>query len=193
MKSNALTRLFLHENPVFVIMLGMCPTLAVTTNAMNGIGMGTAVLFVLLGSNLLVSMVRKITPNEIRIPVFIVIIATFVTIIDLCMAAFTPDLHKALGIFIPLIVVNCIILGRAEAFACKNNLWASALDAIHKGIGFTFALVLIGCIREILGNGSLFGFPILGPSYTPMLMMVLPPGAFILLGFLIAVLNRKAE
>jgi len=187
----ALFNFFLHENPVFVLLLGLCPTLAVTTSAVNGLGMGLASLFVLIGSNILVSLFRKGIPAQIRIPVFIIIIASFVTLVDLLMAAFTPELHKSLGIFIPLIVVNCIILGRAEAYACKHSVWVSILDALHKGVAFTFALVVLGSLRELLGNGSVFGFTILGESYAPMLIMILPPGAFILLGFLIAIFQEK--
>jgi len=163
------------ENPVLRILLGLCPTLAVTTSFMNGAGMGLATTFVLISSNILVSSVRNITPAKIRIPVFIIIIATFTTMVDLFMAAYTPPLHKALGIFIPLIVVNCIIFGRAEAFASRNPVFSSFIDGLTKGVGFTLTLMLIGSIREILGQG--------------VLIMLLPPGAFLVLGFLVALMN----
>ncbi len=176
------------ENPTFRLVLGMCPTLAVTTSVINGIGMALATTFVLLFSNILVSMIGKYTPDKIRIPVYIIVIASFTTIADLLIAAFVPDLHKALGIFIPLIVVNCIIFARAEAFACKNNISSSIADALGMGIGFTLALALISSIREILGTGSIFGIKILG-SYSPALIMILPPGAFLTLGTLIAIIN----
>lgn len=189
----AIFRYLIHDNPVFILLLGLCPTLAVTTSAINGLGMGIATMVVLLGSNILVSLLRNVTPSQIRIPMFITIIASFVTIVDMLMAAFVPELHKSMGIFIPLIVVNCIILGRAEAFACKNSVYLSILDAIHKSFGYTFALVVLGSIRELLGSGAVFGFNVLGSSYQPMLIMILPPGAFIILGFLIAIFNRKAS
>lgn len=176
------------ENPTFRLVLGMCPTLAVTTSVINGIGMALATTFVLLFSNILVSMIGKSTPDKIRIPVYIIVIASFTTIVDLLIAAFVPDLHKALGIFIPLIVVNCIIFARAEAFACKNNISSSIADALGMGIGFTLALTLISSIREILGTGSILGIKILG-SYSPALIMILPPGAFLTLGSLIAIVN----
>ncbi|MFA5927913.1 MAG: electron transport complex subunit E [Candidatus Margulisiibacteriota bacterium] len=179
------------DNPVFILMLGLCPTLAITTSVLNGLGMGAAFTFVLIGSNVLVSLMRRFTPPQIRIPVFITIIATFVTITDLLMSAYTPDLHHALGIFIPLIVVNCIILARAEAFASKNNVLASFWDGLQKGIAYTFALLLIGSIREILGSGALLGHSVLGPNYLPMLIMVLPPGAFFVMGLLLAVFPKK--
>jgi electron transport complex protein RnfE len=180
----------LRENPTFVLVLGTCPTLAVTTAAVNGLGMGAATTFVLVFSNLLISLLKNYIPDKVRIAGFIVIIATFVTIVDLVMKAYTPDLYKALGIFIPLIVVNCIILGRAEAFAQKNDVLPSILDGLGMGLGFTLAITLIGSIREILGNGSIFNIPLLGENATTILIFVLPPGAFVTYGFLIAIMNR---
>jgi electron transport complex protein RnfE len=180
----------LRENPTFVLVLGTCPTLAVTTTAVNGIGMGAATTFVLVFSNLLIALLKNYIPDKVRIAGFIVIIATFVTIVDLVMKAYTPDLYKALGIFIPLIVVNCIILGRAEAFAQKNDVFPSILDGLGMGLGFTLAITLIGSIREILGNGSIFSIPLLGENATTILIFVLPPGAFVTYGFLIAIMNR---
>ncbi|RKY87165.1 electron transport complex subunit RsxE [candidate division KSB1 bacterium] len=177
------------ENPVLRLALGLCPTLAVSNSVINGIGMGTAFTFVLLGSNIIVSLIKKGVPDKIRIPVYIVIIASFVTIADLFMAGFAPKLHKALGIFVPLIVVNCIILGRAEAFASKNSLGRSILDAIGMGIGFTLTLVFIGFFREFLGDGKVLGTPVMGSSFEPVLLFILPPGAFLSLGFLMGFLN----
>jgi Na+-translocating ferredoxin:NAD+ oxidoreductase subunit E len=185
-----LTNGLLKENPSFVLVLGTCPTLAVTTAAINGIGMGAATTFVLVCSNLIISMLKNLIPNKVRIAAFIVIIATFVTIVDLVMKAYTPDLYKALGIFIPLIVVNCIILGRAEAFAQKQSIWPSVLDGIGMGLGFTLAITLIGSIREIFGNGSIFGLRLLTEQATTVLIFVLPPGAFVTYGLLIAIMNR---
>ncbi|MBF0164155.1 MAG: electron transport complex subunit E [Magnetococcales bacterium] len=176
---------FWKNNGVFVQMLGMCPTLGVTTSAENGIGMGLATTAVLVGSNLVVSMVRKVVPNDVRIPAFIIIIASFVTIVDLAMNAFVHDLHKVLGLFIPLIVVNCIILGRAEAFASKNTPVSAILDGISTGLGFTFALFLLGAARELLGSGQLFGQQIMPADFQPALGFILPPGAFIALGFIL--------
>jgi electron transport complex protein RnfE len=186
------------SNPVFVLALGLCPTLAVTTAAINAIGMGAAATFVLLGSNILVSLLKDVIPNKVRIPAYIVIIATFVTIVELVMHGFFPPLYKALGIFIPLIVVNCIILGRAEAFANRNGLVASILDALGMGAGFTIALLILGSIRELLGNGTIFGKMVMGTSYEPVLVLILPPGAFITLGVLMGLFswiekNRKAN
>lgn len=178
------------ENPIFRIVLGICSTLAVTTEAKNGIGMGLAVTFVLICSNMFISAMRKIIPDKVRIACFIVIVATFVTIVDLIMAAYFYDLHKALGIFIPLIVVNCIILGRAEAFASKNPVPNSILDGLGMGIGYTMALVILGTIRELLGNGTIFGIAIFGPRYIPFLIAILPPGAFIALGLLLGLMNK---
>jgi electron transport complex protein RnfE len=187
---------FWDENPTFRIILGMCPTMAVTTSLINGVGMGLAALAVLLGSNIAISLVRNVIPSQVRIPAYIVLIAGFVTIIDLLMHAFTPALHAALGIFIPLIVVNCIILGRAEAFASKNGVWLSIIDALGMGLGFTLNLIILGTIREILGAGQLLGRPLTPAFFQPPLIMILPPGAFLTLGFIIAGMNivrRKLE
>jgi len=181
------------DNPIFGLVLGMCPTLAVTTNAENGIGMGLATTFVLVFSNLVISLIKGFIPKKIRIPCFIVVIASFVTIIDLVMAGYFYRLHKALGLFIPLIVVNCIILGRAEAFASKNNPLASILDGLGIGFGFTISLTVLGAIREIFGNGTLFNFHLFPSSYNPIIVFILPPGAFITLGFLMAVYNKISE
>ncbi len=192
----SLTNGLYTENPVFKQALGLCPTLAVSNSVMNGIGMGAAATFVLICSNMIVSMIRKGVPAKIRIPIYIVVIATFVTMVDLAMAGFLPDLHKSLGIFVPLIVVNCIILGRAEAFASKNNIGKSILDGIGMGVGFTLALVLLGTIRELLGNGSLLGIPVMSSSFEPVLIFILPPGAFLTIGFVMGFFNwlegRKA-
>lgn len=185
-----LTNGLLKENPTFVLVLGTCPTLAVTTAAINGLGMGAATTFVLVFSNLLIALLKNLIPNKVRIAAFILIIATFVTIVDLVMKAFTPDLYKTLGIFIPLIVVNCIILGRAEAFAQKNSVTASVLDGIGMGIGFTLAITLLAAIREILGNGSIFNVRLIAEDATTILLFILPPGAFITYGFLIALMNQ---
>jgi len=184
---------FFTENPVFVLLLGMCPTLGVTSSAANGLGMGLATTTVLLGSNIVVSLIKSLIPDKVRIPAYIVVIASFVTIIDLSMAAYVPALHAQLGLFIPLIVVNCIILGRAEAFAGKNGLLASIVDALVMGLGFTFALLLLGSVREILGAGSIFGLPIPFLNENPILVFIMPPGAFIALGFLIAAVNTARE
>jgi electron transport complex protein RnfE len=178
------------ENPVFKLVLGMCPTLAVTTAAENGVGMGLATTFVLVCSNIVVSAVRTIIPEKVRLPAFIVIIASFVTIVDLVMNGFFHQLHKVLGIFIPLIVVNCIILGRAEAFASKNPIVTSMFDGLGMGVGFTLSLVVLGSIREALGNGTIFGISLFGQGFIPMLVMILPPGAFITLGLLLGVMNK---
>ena len=179
----------IKENPIFVLLLGMCPTLATTTSAINGLSMGLATTFVLICSNVVISCIKSITPDKVRIPVFIVVIASFVTILQLCIKAYLPAIDKALGLFIPLIVVNCIILGRAEAFACKNNPLSSMFDGIGIGLGFTMALTILGMVRELLGAGSLFGF-ILLPEVTNILVFVLPPGAFITLGYIIAIVNK---
>ena len=187
---NNLTRGIIRENPIFVMMLGMCPTLGVTTSAINGLGMGIATLFVLIFSNIAISLIKNVIPDMVRIPCFIVIIASFVTVIDLLMQAYLPSLHQALGIYTPLIVVNCIILGRAEAFASKNNMFQSFLDALGMGIGFTMALTILGSVRELLGNGSLFDYRLLPDSIDPMLMFIMPPGAFLALGGIIIVVNR---
>jgi len=179
----------IKENPTFVLLLGMCPTLATTTSAINGLSMGLATMFVLICSNVVISLIKKITPDKVRIPVFIVVIASFVTILQMCIKAYLPDVDKSLGLFIPLIVVNCIILGRAEAFACKNSPVASLFDGIGIGLGFTFALTLLGMVRELFGAGSLFGITLL-PETLNVLVFVLPPGAFISLGYLIAIVNK---
>jgi len=185
-----LTNGLLKENPTFVLVLGTCPTLAVTTAAINGIGMGAATTFVLVFSNLFIALLKNYIPDKVRIAAFILIIATFVTIVDLVMKAYTPDLYKTLGIFIPLIVVNCIILGRAEAFAQKNTVMHSILDGIGMGIGFTLAITLLASIREILGNGSIFNIRLMAEDATTILIFILPPGAFITYGFLIALMNQ---
>jgi len=178
-----------ENNPIFVQFLGMCPTLAVTTSAINGLGMGLSAMAVLVFSNLVISLLRKYIPQKIRIAAYIVIIAGFVTVIDLLLQAYLPDLSSALGAFIPLIVVNCIILARAESFASKNGPLLSIADGFGIGAGFTVALVVIASVREILGNGSIFGINILGSSYQPVTMAVLAPGAFIILGLLLGGIN----
>ncbi|OQX88242.1 electron transport complex subunit RsxE [candidate division KSB1 bacterium 4484_87] len=180
---------FYKENPVFKLVLGLCPTLAVSNSVQNAIGMGVAATFVLIMSNVIVSLIRKGVPKKIRIPIYIVVIATFVTIVDLVMAGFAPALHKSLGIFVPLIVVNCIILGRAEAFAGKNPVFYSFLDGLGMGLGFTFALTIISIVRELLGNGSLWGVPLMPPSFEPVLLLILPPGAFLTLGLFLGFFN----
>ena len=178
-----------RENPTFALLLGMCPTLGVTTSAGNGMGMGLATAFVLIMSNLVIALVANIIPDKIRIPSFIVIIAAFVTVVDLCIAAYLPALHASLGLFIPLIVVNCIVLGRAEAFASKNRVIPSIFDGLGMGLGFTFSLTLLGAIREFLGSGKMFNLSIY-PDNFGMLIFVLAPGAFIALGYKIAFVNR---
>jgi len=185
-----LTNGLLRENPTFVLVLGTCPALAVTTSAMNGLGMGAATTFVLIFSNLMIAALKNVIPDKVRIPAFVVIIASFVTIVDLVMQAYVPDLYKALGVFIPLIVVNCIILGRAEAFAQKNNVVPAILDGIGMGIGFTLAITLMGSIREILGSGSIFDIKFLAENTKTVLIFIMPPGAFITYGYLIAIINR---
>lgn len=185
-----LTKGLFRENPSFVLVLGTCPALAVTTAGFNGIGMGLATTFVLVFSNLFIALLKNVIPDKVRIAAFIVVIATFVTIVDLVMKAFTPDLYKTLGIFIPLIVVNCIILGRAEAFAQKNTIFNSILDGVGMGLGFTLALTLMGSIREILGNGSIFDIRLISQDAKTILMFILPPGAFLTYGYLIAIMNR---
>jgi len=179
----------IKENPTFVLLLGMCPTLATTTSAINGLSMGLATMFVLICSNFAISCIKNLTPDKVRIPVFVVVIAAFVTVLQMLIKAYAPAVDKSLGIFIPLIVVNCIILGRAEAFACKNSPVASIFDGLGIGLGFTMALTLLGMVRELLGAGSLFNIPLL-PETTNILLFVLPPGAFITLGYLIAIINR---
>ena len=177
------------KNPTFVLLLGMCPTLATTTSAQNGMSMGLATMFVLICSNIAISLIKSITPDKVRIPVFIVVIASFVTILQMCLKAYLPEVNKSLGLFIPLIVVNCIILGRAEAFACKNNSVASLFDGLGIGLGFTVSLTFLGIVREVLGAGSVFGVVLLPETYN-ILLFILPPGAFITLGFLIAIVNK---
>jgi electron transport complex protein RnfE len=196
-KGNDLRGVFINglltENPTFRLVLGTCPTLAVTTSAINGLGMGLAATFVLIGSNAVISLLRNFIPNKVRIPAFVVVICTFVTMIQMLMQAFVPPLYDALGIFIPLIVVNCIILARAEAFASKNNVVRSAMDGVSMGLGFTLALILISSIRELLGNGTVFGINLLGASFEPMLLMVLAPGGFIVFGLLLGIINAIGE
>lgn len=183
----------LTENPTFRLVLGTCPTLAVTTAAVNGIGMGLAATFVLIGSNMVISLLRNVIPSKVRIPAFVVVICTFVTIVQMLMQAFIPSLYESLGLFIPLIVVNCIILARAEAFASKNTVIASAVDGLGMGLGFTLALTLIASIREILGNGSVFGIQLFGESFQPMLLMILPAGGFLTFGLMIGLVNFLSE
>jgi electron transport complex protein RnfE len=183
----------IKDNPVFVMLLGMCPTLGVTSSAFNGLGMGIATLFVLLMSNIVVSLIKSQIPSKVRIPAFIIIIASFVTIVEMVLEAYIPFLFEQLGIFIPLIVVNCLILGRAEAFASKNDLWSSIVDALGMGIGFTIALTLLGAVREILGSGSLFDFRFVAEDTNTLLLFILPPGAFIALAYLSVVFNKVSK
>ncbi len=178
------------ENPTLVLLIGMCPTLAVSTSAINGMGMGVATMFVLTMSNLVISLIKNLVPNKVRIPIFVVVIASFVTIVQMTMEAFVPSLYKALGVFVPLIVVNCIILARAEAFAQKNTVLASILDGLGMGLGFTLALTILGAIREMLGNGSIFNIRFVDENASTILIFILSPGAFIALGYLIALINR---
>ena len=180
------------ENPIFVMLLGMCPTLGVTSSAFNGLGMGLATLFVLLMSNIVVSLVKTQIPSKVRIPAFIIIIASFVTIVEMVLEAFVPFLYEQLGIFIPLIVVNCLILGRAEAFASKNNVLSSIIDALGMGLGFVIALTALGAVREILGSGSIFDFRFVSEDANTLLLFILPPGAFIALAYL-SVLFKKVS
>jgi electron transport complex protein RnfE len=187
-----LMRGIIKDNPLFILVLGTCPSLAVTTSLFNGIGMGLATTFVLVGSNVIISTLKKAIPAEIRIPSYIVVIATFVTAVDLSMQAYLPALSKSLGLFVPLIVVNCIVLGRAEAFASKNNIFSSMVDGIGMGIGFTLALALLGGSRETIGNGTILGTTLF-QNYKPALLFILPPGAFITLGFLIAGFQRLSK
>jgi len=182
------TKGFLKENPILVLVLGTCPTLATTSSAMNGMGMGLATTFVLIGSNVFISLLKDVIPDKVRIPAFIIVIATFVTIVDLVMQAYVPALYETLGIFIPLIVVNCIVLGRAEAYASKNTIWSSFVDGAGMGFGFTLALGVLGAVREILGSGSFFGYKFIEGD--GILICILAPGAFIALGYLIAVVNK---
>ena len=179
----------IKENPTFVLLLGMCPTLGTTSSALNGMSMGLATMFVLICSNMVISALKNLIPDMVRIPAFIVVIATFVTVVQMCMEAFVPALYASLGLFIPLIVVNCIVLGRAEAFAAKNGVIPSALDGLGMGLGFTLALTLLGAVRELLGTGKLFSITLM-PEQSGSLIFVLAPGAFIALGYLIAIVNK---
>lgn len=190
-KLSIITKGLLKENPTFVLLLGMCPTLATTTSALNGMQMGLATMFVLILSNIAISLIAPVVPDKVHIPVYIVVIATFVTVLQLFMQAYTPAVYRTLGLFIPLIVVNCIILGRAEAFAGRNNWWKSALDGLGMGLGFTMSLTTIGIIREILGNGSIFGWKFI--TGDGILAFVMAPGAFIVLGYLMVLFNKIAK
>ena len=190
-KLNIFTKGFLKENPTFVLLLGMCPTLATTTSAINGLSMGLATLFVLVLSNIAISAIAPVVPDKVHIPVYIVVIATFVTILQFAMQAYTPAMYATLGLFIPLIVVNCIVLGRAEAFANKNGILDSALDGLGIGLGFTLSLTVLGIVREILGSGSIFGFKFI--SGDGMLEFVMAPGAFLALGYLMVLFNKIAK
>ena len=199
-EKKSLSNIFLNgvitENPTFRLVLGTCPTLATTTSATNGLGMGLSVTFVLICSNIVISALRKFIPDKVRIPAFVVIICTFVTMLQLLLQAFVPSLYEALGIFIPLIVVNCVLLARAEAFASKNNPLASAFDGLGMGVGFTLALTVMGALREIIGSGSIFGLNIMGASYEPMLLIVMASGGFLTFGLLLGVFNlivKKSE
>lgn len=182
----------IRENPVLILMIGLCPTLAVSGTAQDALGMGVAAAFVLIFSNIIISMIRKVTPNEVRIPIFIIVISTFVTIVDYFMQAYSPGLYKMLGVFVPLIVVNCIILGRAEAFASKHSVTKSLLDGVGMSLGFILIITTMGILRELLGNGTVFGQLILGQPFhrAPVLFMILPPGAFLLIGILKGLVNR---
>ncbi len=192
-KKSSLRSVFLNgiiaENPTFRLVLGTCPTMAVTTSAINGVGMGLAATFVLIGSNVVISLLRNFIPDKIRIPSFIVVICTFVTIVQMLMQAFVAELYASLGMFIPLIVVNCIILARAEAFASKNGVGRSAVDGMGMGLGFTLAITVMGAIRELIGNGTVFGLSVFGAAYQPMLLLILPAGGFIVYGLLLALIN----
>jgi len=190
-KFGLITKGLLKENPTFVLVLGMCPTLATTTSAMNGLEMGLATMFVLILSNIVISLIAPVVPDKVHIPVYIVVIATFVTLLQLLMQAYTPDVYETLGLFIPLIVVNCIVLGRAEAFASKNSVGDSALDGIGIGIGFTLTLTVIGMVREILGSGSIFGWKFIPGD--GILAFVMAPGAFLVLGYLMVLFNKLAK
>ena len=191
-KLNIITNGILKNNPIFVLVLGMCPTLGTTTSAINGMGMGVATMAVLIMSNLVISLIKNLIPSKVRIPAFIVVIASFVTIIQMLMQAYVPSLYASLGVFIPLIVVNCIILGRAEAFASKNGPLDSILDGVGIGVGFTLALTAVGSVREILGSGAIFGYSLGISSYMP-LVFVLAPGAFLVLGYLMVLFNKLAK
>ena len=191
MNWNNLTKGFFKENPVFVLLLGCCPTLATTTSAINGLSMGLATTFVLILSNMCISLLKNFIPNKVHIPCYIVVIASFVTVVQLLMQAYLPSIYETLGLFIPLIVVNCIVLGRAEAFASKNGIGASALDGISMGLGYTMALTILGSLREVLGSGSIFGWKFIEGD--AILVFVLAPGAFIAMGYLIAIMNRMLK
>lgn len=186
---NNFSKGFIKDNPVFILLLGLCPALGVTTSAFNGLGMGLATTFVLLGSNIVVSIIKKLIPDKVRIPSFIVIIASFVTVVQLTMEAYMPELFNALGLFIPLIVVNCLVMGRAEAFASKNGTFSSIIDALGMGLGFTLALTLLGGVRELLGTYSVFGYKLFPGVQDGMLVFVLAPGAFLGMGYLIILFN----
>ena len=193
-KLNIVLNGIVKENPTFVLLLGMCPTLATTTSAANGLCMGLATMFVLICSNVAISLIKNVTPDKVRIPVFVVVIASFVTVLQMCLAAYLPSVNASLGLYIPLIVVNCVILGRAEAFACKHTPTESFFDGLGIGLGFTLGLTLLGVVRELLGAGMVFGVRLL-PDTASMLLFILPPGAFLTLGYLIAIINKlkKAE
>ncbi len=190
-KLKLLTDGFIKNNPTFVLLLGMCPTLATTTSAVNGLSMGLATLFVLVLSNIVISLIAPVTPDKVHIPVYIVVIASFVTLLQFIMQAYTPSMYETLGLFIPLIVVNCIVLGRAEAFASKNGVWASTLDGIGVGLGFTLSLTVLGAVREMLGSGSIFGWKFI--TGDGMLAFVMAPGAFLCLGYLMVLFNKIAK
>ena len=190
-KLSIFTKGFLKENPTFVLLLGLCPTLATTTTALNGVGMGLATLFVLVLSNIVISAIAPVVPDKVHIPVYIVVIATFVTILQFLMQAYTPGMYKSLGLFIPLIVVNCIVLGRAEAFASKNGILDSALDGLGIGLGFTVSLMVLGLVRELLGSGPVFGWKLF--SGDGILVFVMAPGAFLVLGYLMVLFNKLAK
>ena len=192
-KLGIITKGILKENPTFVLILGMCPTLGVTSSAINGAGMGFATMAVLIMSNMVISMIKNLVPDKVRIPAFIVVIASFVTIIEMLMKAYIPALYASLGVFIPLIVVNCIILGRAEAFASKNSVGASALDGIGIGLGFTLSLTVVGMVREILGEGAIFGVPVVEGDGIMPLVFILAPGGFLVLGYLMVMFNKIAK
>ncbi len=179
----------IKENPTFILLLGMCPTLGTTSSALNGMSMGLATAFVLICSNVVISLIKNLVPDKVHIPCYIVVIATCVSVLELCMKAYVPAIYATLGLFIPLIVVNCIVLGRAESFAAKNNAWLSALDGLGNGLGFTLALTLLGALRELLGTGKVFDYAIY-PEMYGILVFVLAPGAFIALGFLVAIVNK---
>jgi electron transport complex protein RnfE len=187
------TKGIFKENPILIIMLGLCPTLAVSTSASDAFGMGMAFTFVVVLSNAVIAMIRNFVPNQIRIPVYITVISTFVTIVDYSMKAYAPALSRSLGVFVPLIVVNCIVMGRAEAFACKNTVAASVMDGLGMSVGFTMIITILGAIREIFGNGSVFKQAIFPSTYQPFLIMILPPGAFLVIGFMMAIQKRLSD